>query len=130
MILLDTSAWIEYLRNTGSPVCIRVDELLGQDIATCHPVRMEVLSGARDDRHLTELRRLLARATLLPTDPSDYEDAAALYRTCRRRGATVRRLMDCLIAAVAIRAAVPLFHADADFDALARHTPLELAPLS
>lgn len=129
MILLDTSAWIEYLRNTGSPVCTRVDELLGHDLATCHPVRMEVLSGARDDRHLTELRRLLARATLLSTDPGDYEDAASLYRACCRGGAPVRRLMDCLIAAVAIRAGVRVLHADADFDALARHTPLELEPL-
>jgi predicted nucleic acid-binding protein len=51
-------------------------------------------------------------------------DAAALYRTCRHGGDTVRRLVDCLIAAVAIKAGVPVLHADADFDALARHTQL------
>ena len=49
------------------------------------------------------------------------------YRTCRRNGDTVRKLVDCLIAAVAIRADVELLHADADFEALARHTPLRLA---
>ena len=49
MILIDTSAWVEFLRNTASPTCIRVDVLLGTDIATCHPIRMEVLAGARDD---------------------------------------------------------------------------------
>ncbi len=124
MILVDSSAWIEFLRDTGSPACTRVDELLGDEIATCHPVRMEVLAGARDERHLERLRRLLARASVLPTAPADYEDAAALYRTCRRRGDTVRKLVDCLIAAHAIRADVPLLHADADFDVLARHTDL------
>lgn len=124
MILVDTSAWIEFLRDTGSPVAARVEQLLGQDIATCDPVRMEVLAGARDEGHLTDLRRLLARATLLPTGPTDYEDAAALYRGCRRRGETVRRLIDCLIAAVAIGSDVPVLHDDADFDVLARHTPL------
>lgn len=85
---------------------------------------MEVLAGARDERHLHHLRRLLARASLLPTGPTDYEEAATLYRTCRRSGETVRRLIDCLIAAVAIRAGVPVLHADSDFDVLARHTLL------
>ena len=132
MILIDTSAWIEFLRDTGSPVCRRVDELLAGDIATCDPVRMEVLAGARSDAHLRDLRGLLARGRLVPTLPGDYEDAATLYRACRRSGDTVRRLIDCLIAAVAIRADMPVLHADTDFDVLARHTPLRLdaAPAS
>ena len=67
MILVDTSAWIEFLRDTGSPVCTLVDELLAGEIAICDAVRMEVLAGARDDSHLLSLRRLLARATVLPT---------------------------------------------------------------
>ena len=56
---VDTSAWVEFLRDTGSPVCRRVDALLEGDMATCDPVRMEVLAGARDERHLHDLRRLL-----------------------------------------------------------------------
>jgi predicted nucleic acid-binding protein len=124
MILIDTSAWIEYLRGTGSAVCDRVDALLGDPIATCQPIRMEVLAGARDDRHLADLRGLLARASLLATLPVDYEEAALFYRTCRRAGETVRRLINCLIATQAIRAHVPVLHADADFDVLARHTAL------
>ncbi len=126
MILVDTSAWIEFLRDTGSRVCRRVDEILANEIAACDPVRMEVLAGARSDEHLRDLRGLLARASHLATEPIDYEDAAALYRTCRRRGETVRKLIDCLIASVAIRADVPILQADADFDVLARHTRLRI----
>jgi len=126
MILLDTSAWIEFLRDTGSATCARVDELLGADIATCHPVRMEVLAGGRDEAHVRDLRRLLARASIIPTRPTDFEEAAGLYRTCRRQGETVRKLIDCLIAAHAIRTGTALLHADADFDLLARHTPLQI----
>ena len=122
MILIDTSAWIEFLRDTGSAVCNQVDELLVEDIATCDVVRMEVLAGARDETHLQSLRRLLARAVLIPTEATDYDDAAALYRRCRSRGETVRKFVDCLIAASAIRAALPILHNDADFDVLARHT--------
>ena len=54
----------------------------------------------------------------------DYDHAAALYRTCRRNGETVRRLIDCLIAAVAIRSNASVLHADVDFAVLDRHTPL------
>lgn len=128
MILIDSSAWIEFLRDTGSAVCNQVDELIASDIATCHPIRMEILAGARDEQHLNDLRRLLARATLLPTEPIDYEDAASIYRSCRRSGDTVRRLIDCLIAAVAIRERAALVHADADFDVIARHTALGIEP--
>ena len=126
MILVDTSAWIEFLRDTGSPVCQRVDDLLATEIAICDVVRMEVLAGARDEQHLQQLRRLLARASTLPTEPVGYDAAAALYRTCRQRGHTVRKLIDCLIATVAVRGNVPVLHRDADFDILAQHTPLQV----
>jgi predicted nucleic acid-binding protein len=126
VILIDTSAWVEFLRDTGSPVCNRVDVLLDDEVATCHPVRMEVLAGARDEQHLRDLRGLLARASLVPTEPTDYEEAAALYRACRSRGETVRKLIDCLISATAIRASIPVLHSDSDFDVLARHTQLRL----
>lgn len=126
MIVVDTSAWIEFLRDTGSSVCERVDALLARRMAICDPIKMEVLAGARDEPHLLALRRLLARAVMLPTGPADYEAAAMLYRTCRRNGETVRKLIDCLIAAVAIRENASVLHADADFDVLARHTPLSI----
>ena len=128
MILVDTSAWIEFLRGTDSHVCDAVDRLLDGDIATCDAVSMEVLAGARDERQLTQLRGLLARATMLPTSPADYEAAASLYRACRTRGETVRKLIDCLIGAVAARAGAEILHADADFNVLARHTDVRVHP--
>jgi predicted nucleic acid-binding protein len=124
VILIDSSAWIEFLRDTGSTACLRVDELLGTDIAVCEPVWMEILAGARDDRHLADLRKLLARATLLATESIDFEEAAGLYRICRRQGETPRKMIDCLIAAIAIRSNVPVLHADEDFEVLARYTVL------
>ena len=127
MILVDSSAWIEFLRGTGSPACDRVDELLGGDIAICDPIRMEILAGARSEAHLADLRALLARATVLPTAAVHYEQAAALFRGARASGLTVRRLVDCLIAAVAIDHGVPVLHADRDFDALRRLGHLTVA---
>ena len=47
------------------------------------------------DEHVRDLRGLLARAAVIATESTDYEDAAALYRTCRRDEETVRKLVDC-----------------------------------
>ena len=129
MILIDTSAWVEFLRDTGLRVCNRVEALLQREIAICNAIRMEVLAGARDERHLWRLRGLLARAIVLPTGPAEYDEAAALYRLCRRQGETVRRLIDCLIGAVAIHADVVVLHKDSDLDVLARHTGLRIDSL-
>jgi len=126
MVLVDTSAWVEFLRDTGSPACIRVGKLLGAELATCDAIRMELLAGARNEPHLRDLERLIARAAHFPMQPGDFDQAAALHRQCRRRGETVRVLMDCLIGALAIRADLPVLHWDADFDVLARHTPLRV----
>ncbi len=127
MILVDSSAWVEYLRSTGSPVHLRVRAALEekQELASTDVVVMEILAGARDDDDRDQLRRLLyGREFLAVEGPSDYEQAAELYRACRRQGETPRKLTDCLIAAVAIRNDAQLLHADADFRVIARHTPL------
>jgi predicted nucleic acid-binding protein len=88
-------------------------------------VLLEVLCGARDERHALDVRRLLDRCRFLPLEePSDHEAAAPLYRACRREGTTIRRLPGCLIATVAIRTRTELLHQDGDFDAIARHAPL------
>ena len=130
MILVDSSAWVEYLRGTGSRVHRRVRELLESEerLASTEVVVMEVLAGAHDDAHLERLRRILFGCEFLPlAGLSDYEDAAALYRQCRRAGKSLRSLTDCLIAVVAIRAGTELLHADRDFDTIARHAPLRIA---
>ena len=131
MIVVDTSAWIEFLRDTGSPACTAVDELLGEDIAICDAISMEVLAGARDEHHLAQLRGLLGRAIMLPTTPADYEHAAALYRVCRRQGEAVRKLVDCLIAAVALRTGVSVLSHDHDLARIAEVVgiPLDEASL-
>lgn len=126
MILVDTSAWIEFLRDSASPVCERVEEVLAYDIAVADPIRMEVLAGARDEQHLIQLKRLLARGSVFNTIPIDHDQAAILYRQCRVQGETVSKLIDCLIAAVAIRNDLVILHQDTDFGVLARHTELRI----
>ena len=132
MFLIDSSAWIEFQRATGSRADRRLTSAIetGEPLATMGLILLEILAGARDEQHARDLRRLLDRCHFLPLeDPFDFESAAALYRACRHEGVTIRRLPDCLIAAVAIRTGTPLLHQDADFDAIARHAPLTIAML-
>lgn len=130
MILVDTSAWIEYLRATGSRVHRTLRKLVesGERLATSEVVVMEVLAGARDESHAQRLRRLLSGCDLLTLEGlSDYEDAASLYRRCRREGRTIRSLTDCLIAMVAIRSGAEVLQADRDFETIAALSSLRLA---
>ncbi|HUN78944.1 MAG TPA: PIN domain-containing protein [Solirubrobacteraceae bacterium] len=129
MILVDSSAWIEYLRATDGPVdrYLRAALRDQQPLAIVGVVLLEVLAGARDEGHARRLTRLLGRCRLLVCEePSDHEAAAALHRVCRREGVTIRRPPDLLIATIAIRTDTPLLHLDADFDAIARHAPLRI----
>jgi predicted nucleic acid-binding protein len=128
VILVDTSAWIELLRASGHPAHVTLRHHLSRrsPIATTEPVIMELLAGARSHRDHSKLRaRLLALPQLTVRGLADFEAAAELYRTCRAKGATVRRMMDCLIAAVAIRENATLLHNDHDFEILTRHTRLQ-----
>lgn len=131
MILVDTSAWVEFDRATGSPVDERLTELITTDgpIAVTEPIIMEVLAGARDDRRERDLRRLLLRFELLRFDPlADFEGAARIYRRCRQVGVTPRGLIDCMIAAVAQRRGATLLAHDRDLTQLAPVAGLTLDP--
>ncbi len=132
MILPDSSAWIEEMRGTLSPVHLALRRLLeGQaEIAVTEPVLMELLAGARSNREVsTTRRRLLAFPVLRVQDLVTYERAAAVWRSCRSAGEPIRDTLDCLIAAVAIREDASVLHADRDFDAIARHTNLRIEPV-
>lgn len=133
MILVDSSAWVEFLRATGSPVHVSLRMALehGAPLASTEVVVMEILAGARDEQDRERLRRLLHGLTFLAVEGlADYEQAAELYRRCRKAGETPRKLTDCLIAAVAIRNDAEVLCDDSDFLALARHAPLRLAAWS
>ncbi|HIE21850.1 MAG TPA: PIN domain nuclease [Acidimicrobiia bacterium] len=129
MILVETSAWVEFDRATGSRTHQRLRELIidGADIAVTEPVLMEVLAGARSEAAAERLRCLLTSFHWLPADAgTDFEGAAKIYRACRRAGVTPGGLVDCLIAVVALRHGARLLTADAGFVRMARVVPLVL----
>ena len=129
MNLVDTSAWIEYLRRTGSEVNISLRSMIadGEQLATTDVVTMELLAGASTAATRQAIRALMNRCVMLPTRPLfDYEVAADIYSRCRADGFSPANTNDVLIAAVAIGRQVPLLAADADFERIAAVTTLSL----
>lgn len=101
-MIIDTSAWVEYLRATQSPTHQTLRSAVASDtpIATPAPVVMELLAGCATEQAVLNIQQLLARFEILEVEGlADFEDAALIQRTCRRKGETVRSMMDCLIAA-------------------------------
>jgi predicted nucleic acid-binding protein len=125
--LIDSSAWIEFLGCTGSRAHLEVRRLMLESpgvVATTEPVVMELLAGATNERNFAKLQRLTDGLRLLPVDAAlDYRDAAVAYRAVRSNGDTVRTMLDCLIAAVAVRTGATLVHRDRDFHLLAEALP-------
>ena len=133
MILVETSAWVEYDRATDSPIDKRLTDLITAeaDIAATDVVLMEVLAGAKDDHCWTQLRRLLTSFMWIPGEPAtDFEGAARLYRSCRDQGVAPRELIDCMIASIALRTNASVLTADQDFARIAEVVPLRIDPVS
>lgn len=130
MTLIDTSAWIDLLRDRDSQASQALDELVrAGDVALAEPVLMELLAGVRGTAEHSTIRRLSGTYPIFRTeDLDDWESAAEIFRVCRRKGVTITSQLDCLIAAVAIREGIPVLHADRDFDEIAKHTSLKIAP--
>ena len=129
MILVDSSVWIELLRGTQSRAHLEFRELAITDpasISTCEPIAMELLSGPTDPLTVRRIEDQLGTLEDLAVDPAqDFRAAAALARTVRRGGHTVRSLTDCLIAAIALRRRTTVWHCDEDYVRIAAVTDLQ-----
>jgi predicted nucleic acid-binding protein len=123
--LVDTSAWIDFLRGESAAVK-RVDPLLTEGAAAlCGPVRAEVLSGARDRALFDRLSRLFDALTYLETDEDAWREVAELRFLLARQGVQAH-LIDLLIAVTAVAQGAVLVTRDRDFERIARVLPVEL----
>jgi predicted nucleic acid-binding protein len=123
-VIADTSAWIEFLRASGSAADLAMQRALqnAESLWVPEVVYREVLQGAGSVPHFIELQTLLDEVpTYVSDDPLALaRSASLLYVRCRWQGLTVRSANDCLVAACAIEADEPLLARDRDFAAIAR----------
>ena len=124
-MLVDTSVWVQVFRKTA-PLDLRHYVEPG-DVVICLPIAQELLQGFRDDATFQTARAALDALIWVesPLTMELVDHAVALYRAARKRGLTIRSGVDCLIAACAIRHGLVVLHADRDYTALARVSPLQ-----
>jgi len=127
MVLVDTSVWIDFLRGTASVPANTMETLLmdRSDICICGVIMTEILQGIRNDKQFAKTLDLLEAAVFLPMIHETFIRSAQLYRKMRKKGFTIRKPIDCMIAAVAIEHDVPLLHKDKDFLPLEKHCALK-----
>ena len=120
-VLVDTSAWVDFLNGFPSPVADALAELLegDDDVCTCGIVVAEVFQGLRRDEGRDAIRRSFEDLIFLePPGIGLYLRAAELYRALRKRGKTVRSTVDCIIAVIAEDSGSALLAHDRDMDAI------------
>ncbi len=129
MILVDTSVWIDFLNGVKSTHRKVLHELIEneEDICVAEIILTEILQGIRDDADFNKIKDYLLELPLYsPKGVDTYLRAAEIYRTCRRKGKTVRKTVDCIIASIAIENGLVLLHKDSDFGHIAACTALKL----
>ena len=129
MIVVDSSVWIDFFHGVSTPEVERLDGLLGvTPLAIGDLVLVEVMQGFRTDQDVATARQLFRSLALLPMlGGSNAWKATENVRQLRRKGITVRKTMDGIIATACIEANLPLLFSDRDFQPYVEHLGLELA---
>jgi len=128
MVLVDTTVWIDFFGDRPRPHVAVLQELIenSEDVCLCGIILTEVLQGIRHDSEYRKTKEYFDALLFLPMSWATYVRAADIYRSLRKKGITIRKPVDCMIAAVAIECEVPLLHNDRDFDRIAKHSKLKI----
>jgi predicted nucleic acid-binding protein len=128
MILVDTTVWIDFFLDHNCPHVDTLQKLIqeNEELSICGIVLTEVLQGIRSDSSYKKTKRYFETLIYLPMQYSTFIQSASLYRTLRKKGVTIRKPVDCMIAQVALDYQVSLLHNDRDFEYIAKHSNLKI----
>ena len=127
-ILVDTTIWIDFFKEKSKQADI-LQRLIEEEnnICICPLIYQEVLQGVRDDKAFTEIKSILQNVKMITTPIMTVVDYAIdLYRSLRKKGITIRKPYDCLIASYAILEDIYLLHNDSDFGQMENNSKLKV----
>ena len=127
MILVDTSVWVDYFHGKKAAHCTHLKAAIhnNEDLCVCGIVMTEILQGIRKDTDCKKVQQILDDLLYLPAQKSTYLSAAKMYRSLRKKGRTIRKPVDCIIASICIENSSFLLHNDKDFEFIAEKFPLQ-----
>jgi len=128
-VLIDTSVWIDFLNGADNTVTKKMSDIISgeTEIFICPPVLQEILQGIVKDEDYEILKEKLFSLNILEIDPIEAAVGASnLYRSIRKKGHTIRKSNDVLIAHYCIYYNIPILHKDRDFDTLSKYSKLKI----
>jgi len=128
MVLVDTTIWIDFFAGRNEPHVATLQELIEneEDLSLCGVILAEALQGIRSDKDFIKTKEYLGDLIVLPMRQATFLRAAEIYRSLRKKGITIRKPVDCMIASVAMEYDIHLLHNDRDFDHIAKHSKLRI----
>ena len=132
-VLIDTSVWIDFFNGKLNTQTSLVKEYLEMEypVFICPVIIQEILQGIRNDDSYREVKNNLFNLEILMIDHLESSVGAAdLFRMLRKKGVTIKKSNDCMIAYYSIYFGIYLLHNDRDFDSIAKHTQLKILPTS
>jgi predicted nucleic acid-binding protein len=128
MVIVDTSVWIDYLNNRLNSQTAWLENALGvEQLGLTSLILCEVLQGIRYERRFRETQQELVTLPVFEGLTTELAIVSARYfRTLQRRGITIRKTVDCLIASFCIEEGYQLLHIDHGFDAFENHLGLRV----
>jgi len=129
MIVVDSSVWIDYFTGKITPEVKKLDSLLGEEpVAIGDLMLIEVLQGFRTDKDFRKAKKLLLSLAIVNMlDTAIALKSAANFRTLRKKGITIRKTIDTIIATYCIENKLPLLFSDKDFQPFHKHLKLKNA---
>jgi len=129
MIVVDSSVWIDYFTGKNTPAARKLDSLLGEEpVAIGDLMLTEVLQGFRADKDFRKAKELLMSLIIVNMlDTTIALKSAENFRTLRKKGITIRKTIDTIIATYCIENKLPLLHSDKDFQPFHKHLKLKSA---
>jgi len=127
MVIVDTTVWVDFFAARSADHVAMLETLIDEreDICICGIILTEVLQGIRKESEFRKTRDLFNALIFLPMEYKTFSRSAEIYRLLRRKGITVRKPMDCMIASVAIENDIPLLHNDKDFHPIEQYCGLK-----
>ncbi|MDX2258055.1 MAG: PIN domain nuclease [Hyphomicrobiaceae bacterium] len=126
MAIIDTSLLVPLVRSRSDDYSTKFAAAIADlDIFLTSIAEIELLQGARDEGEWRRIEVVLARQEILRPVPECWRLAARTHFELRRQGRTVRSVLDCLVAEIAINQEMTLLHLDRDFETIATVRPLK-----
>ena len=127
MVIIDTSVWIDFLQGRETKEVEELESLLSEekDVFITGIIVQEILTGIKAKKDRTKVRKELDHFIAINPTLETHIQAAEIFDACKKKGFTIRSVIDCLIAALAIEYDLTLLEKDKDYSYISKVVPLK-----